>query len=151
MITKTPDEKYRFEVLVERPPMWDEVAAAFELAGHTPVFAYGDALYNPYNVPLPQDLLVHEAVHMGQQDHTRVGAGLWWKRYILDSDFRVAQEVEAFGAQYRWACGNVSKDRNKRARWLNLMATSLSGPMYGSPISRGEALSRIRKESGIIR
>jgi hypothetical protein len=64
------------------------------------IFAYNNKIYNPDNVTIWPDLEEHEKVHFKQQE--RGGAELWWERYIQDSEFRLEQEVEAYGRQYKF-------------------------------------------------
>lgn len=133
---------------IEKPPIWEEANAFFRLEELKlgTIFTYGDTIYNPFNVELTQDLIVHEEVHMAQQNNDPTVAKLWWQRYMADPAFRLQQEVEAYGAQYRFICWTV-KDRNAQARQLFQLAGFLSGPMYGSVTSQREAMSAIRVAS----
>lgn len=92
---------------------------------------------------LTPDLIVHEETHGEQQDMHPDVAKIWWERYLHDPEFRVEQEAEAYGAQYRFIC-RQKKDRNARTRWLNTLANALSGPMYGNVCSYAEAIEKIR-------
>jgi hypothetical protein len=130
-------------VSYNKPPMWDEVDAKFDLTGKLPIFAYGDVVYNPFKININADLIVHEAVHMKQQGNTKLGAKLWWIRYLGDTAFMISQEAEAYNAQYKFAC-KTTKDRNKQFTFLHALALQLSGPMYGSPVSYQEAMRLIK-------
>ena len=123
--------------------MWDECVKAFDFDQSRTVFAYGDVIYNPARVEIPDHLFVHEGTHLDQHQHDDHVASIWWKRYIADPAFRLEQEVEAYRAQYKFICSKV-KDKNARFRNLHIIATDLSGPMYGRVISYTDALRRIR-------
>ena len=133
------------QISLGKPPIYNEAAKAFTLTG-AEVFTYGDTLYNPGHGEIQDHLLVHEEVHATQQNHNDADAAIWWKRYFEDVNFRVDQEVEAYGAQYKFICKKV-KDRNQRSKYLFLMAQHLSSPMYGSVITHSEAVKAIRIQS----
>jgi len=132
----------------EKPPIWDEANKLFKLEELKlgTIFAYGDTLYNPFDQPLTQDLIVHEMRHAEQQGHDRTIAGLWWKRYLADLAFRLSQEVEAYGEQYRYFC-TIRKDRNEQNRILIRLGDMLAGPMYGNMVDPSEARRLIRIHS----
>jgi hypothetical protein len=144
------------KIVNERPPIW---SAACDMIGATPrnvLFCWGDTIFNPDNISVPEYLVVHEEVHKWQQlallppqerlDEQSAydkAASLWWSRYIDDPWFRVQQEVEAYGTQYRFMCKRV-KDRNARVRILMDIARSLSGPLYGRQVSHSKAMEMIK-------
>ena len=136
------------KISYSKPPIWDEANKLFKLEelGLGTVFTYGDTLYNPFGADLSKDLIAHEEQHAKQQSHDETCAKLWWRRYIDDVDFRIEQELEAYGAQYQCTC-RILKDRNKRAKKLWELATIFSGPMYGNVIDHAAAMSRIRTVS----
>lgn len=129
-------------VVTGYPPNYKAIKAAFN-PGRGTVFAYGDTIFAPDGGAVPEHLKCHEAVHARQQG-TNITA--WWDRYIADPAFRLAQEVEAYGVQYAFIVSTV-KDREKRNRYLREFATALSGPLYGSLCSFGEAIGAIRKSA----
>ena len=111
------------------PPNIDAIREVFDLSDKKPVFAYGHLLYNPHDLPLESHIMAHEEVHERQQV-AYGGVETWWRRYLTDTAFRLAQEVEAYREQYRFVKG-IIKDRNRVANFLHLIATDLSSPMYG--------------------
>lgn len=127
----------------EKPPIWEEVAKAFKFEPGT-VFTYGDTIYCPDRVAIPDHLMVHEEVHAQQQGYDVHLAAIWWKRYITDVKFRVEQEVEAYIAQYKFICSKI-KDKNARFKNLHALAAMLCGPMYGNALSYTDAMRRIRE------
>ena len=128
------------KIVLDYPPNYAVVASTFDLSRVTPVFMYGEILYNPAGIPLESHIIAHEEVHERQQ--RTIGPKAWWDRYLTDSQFRIDQEIEAYREQYRFV-KNIIKDRNKVARFLHAIATDLSGPMYGSAISYQDALNKI--------
>ena len=131
-------------IINEKPPIYEDALKAFNFNPDTTVFTYGDNLYNPAGLTIHTDLLIHEMVHMEQQKHDDTVAKIWWQRYIQDTAFRLDQELEAYGEQYRYICGQV-KDKNKRYRILRILAGFLSGPMYGNIISMRDAELQITR------
>src|SRR5258708_14781803 len=92
------------------PPNYDQISKTFKLHKNV-VFTYGQTLYNPDRIPIPDPLKIHEGTHTIQQGKD---PALWWERYLIDSEFRLKQEAEAYGYKYYVYCKKV-KDRNKRA------------------------------------
>lgn len=110
------------------PPNIVEIEQCFDLTGKTPVFCYGQVLFNPHGCPVDQYLLAHEVTHSAQQGSNVID---WWSLYLKDNAFRLLQEVEAYHAQYLMF-SQTQKDRNKVAWYLNRMAIDLSSAMYGN-------------------
>lgn len=106
----------------------------------TPIYTFGDTIYNPHQVDLTADLVAHERVHMAQQGNA---PAKWWWDYIHDAEFRFKAELQAYHTQYLIA-KNVIKDRNDLARYLHAIASDLSSPMYGELCSHSAALKHIR-------
>ncbi len=132
------------KIIIAKPPIWDEANKLFRLKelGLGVIFTYGDTIYNPFNIPVTRDLVAHEEKHAEQQQHDETCAGLWWKRYVEDPAFRIEQEAQAYRAQFKCICKTV-KDRNNRARNLHMLASQLSGPIYGNSVTHTAALQMI--------
>lgn len=106
------------------------------------VFTYG---YNIHSIrQLTPDLLVHEMVHVRQQTTGPLSPDEWWERYLEDSDFRLAQETEAYKEQVVFL-RKVVKNREDVAKQVHRIAQLLSGPIYGNLISYQQAMSAISK------
>jgi hypothetical protein len=131
------------KIVKEYPPNMEEIKKAFDIDFnlYKPVFAYGDKLYNPFNIPVDIFLLTHEMTHQKQQGDDPEG---WWRQYCRDFGFRLIQEMEAYRVQYRLFCSQF-KDRNKQARYADSIARNVSGKMYGNVISYVEALNILKK------
>lgn len=110
------------------------------LEEYNPVFCYGDTIYNPFNQPLPPDIIVHEKVHSRQQGDD---PELWYHNYFTDPKFRLSQELEAYQAQYSFFDRN-SKDRELKFHFLNMLAEALASALYGNLVSLKEARNLIR-------
>jgi hypothetical protein len=117
------------------------------------VFCYGDTIYNPHNRELTQDIINHEMVHSQQQGSDVDG---WYMRYLTDAKFRLKQEIEAYGLQYKSIVATIDKIKSNQPELpatklkehaLNDLAYSLAGETYGKIISFGEAQSKIKNEA----
>lgn len=111
------------------PPNIDQIKSVFTIP-HSVVFTYGDILYNPTGSFINSALMIHEETHQKQQDSH---PDIWWSRYLIDPDFRLDQEVEAYRNQYQYMQKNI-KDPFKLEQQLTFLANDLSSPMYGSII-----------------
>lgn len=121
-------------IVIGYPPIYDEIAAAFDLRGVKPIFAWGNTIYNPHGVPIPPELIAHENVHMQRQAGDPLS---WWKKYITDPQFRLNEELMAHAAEYRYIVENSS--RNQRRIALKVTAQRLAARLYGSLISVKDA------------
>lgn len=136
------------KVVFARPPNYDAIAAVFPLRNGI-VFTYGDTCFNPDGGTLTADLRVHEGRHCIQQENNPVRAATWWDLYLSNPEFRLSQEIEAYGDQYAFIRAAI-KERNKAAGFLHNFATVLSSPLYGSMVSLGDAMRMIRLRSNDV-
>lgn len=147
------------EILIEHtfPPNWDIIRAALPHANETHTFCYGHTIYVPDGHDLLPDIVYHEQIHMRQQGSDPQG---WWIRYCTNERFRLSQELEAYGEQYRLVKDRLNEEadrlahegkrlgagKNNLLKWsLERMARALSGEAYGSLLSLPEAESKIRR------
>jgi hypothetical protein len=84
--------------------------------------------------------MAHELVHGARQKDDVRG---WWRRYIDDPVFRLKEEVQAHKAEFARAAYGV-KDRNRRAKILDVTAHRLAHPLYGGIIPYMDALCLLR-------
>lgn len=128
------------KVVREYPPNIEDIKAHLEPGEHT-VFTYGDTLYAPHlgvDQEIPAHLFAHEEIHAEQQKDPVA----WWKQYVKDPQFRLEQELEAYGKQYQWAKTNL---RSKYLKgFLFSIASDLAGPMYGNILTYQQAEQKIR-------
>lgn len=123
------------------PPNFGRIVKAIGRPPETAIYAWGDTIYIPSGQGnLPHHLIAHERVHFRQQEAIG-GPKVWWDRYLVDVQFRLDQEVEAYRAQLASVQGAV------RSKLMPVVARHLSSPMYGSIISFGEAIRLLTARS----
>lgn len=133
------------QVILDKPPIYSKAKELFNLNEDDVIFfTYGNKCYSPSGKMPPDYLIVHESKHMEQQNYDSVSAKIWWELYFADANFRMEQEIEAYGEQYKFICQGV-KDRNKQHKYLWGIAEQLSGTMYGNCISHSQAMKRIKE------
>lgn len=117
------------------PPNFAAIYAVFP-AARAPgvIFTYGDSIYVNGPGELSPQLKIHEGVHSQRQ--ARIGVERWWKRYLVDKDFRLEEELVAHRAEYKHA---KNRDREASVQLLHSIAARLASPLYGSMISQREA------------
>lgn len=124
------------------PPNYKKIAEIFDLEGHKPVFPYGKIIYNPHKEALRPDQVVHEKVHQKQQGKDPKG---WWDKYLVDREFRMEQEIEAYAMQYKFIKGFATE--SKSYWFLDQLAILLSSPMYAVGLDLAQARSKIRNRA----
>jgi hypothetical protein len=124
-------------------PLLDKVVKKFKIGSkqlESIIFTYGDTIY--FDKDLHYSLVAHEITHVLQQ--TKMGAKIWWGKYLRGNKFRLSQEIEAYQRQYE------SLVRNNPAQgefMVKIMAGDLSGKMYGNIISFDEAKKLITSKN----
>lgn len=124
------------------PPNINEIKSKFpHLENHKPIFSYGDTIFNPFKVVVTPDLEHHEKIHSERQGQF---PEIWWSKYLSDDEFRLEEELLAYGEQYKFFKENANNP--KISEWLlDKLSLALSGELYGNIISYGEARSKIRR------
>jgi hypothetical protein len=128
------------DIVVAYPPMFEEIAAVFPNARKPGViFTWGSTLYNPSGITVSPELRAHEGVH-----YTRQGADVegWWRRYLTDAEFRLAEEIPAHRAEARQFKARHA-DRNAYYRYVHHVAERLASPLYGSLLTPAKARTLI--------
>lgn len=128
----------KMESVPRRPPNWAEIIRVFPQVEHREgiLFAWGDKIYNPSNVPIPTQLLAHECTHSLQ--HKEIGTPEeWWKLYLVSRTFRLAQELEAHRIEI--AAYNEFNNRHFRRAYFNQVADRLASPLYGKLVTTRKA------------
>lgn len=128
-------------IVKDYPPIFDEIDRAFNLNGRRVIFAWGDTIFNPYDIDVPPCLLAHEAVHGARQGADILG---WWRRYMDEPAFRFAEEVPAHIAEYQSLVSGAGGNRDARRRYLTHVAQRLASPLYGSLISVDKAKQQLK-------
>jgi hypothetical protein len=117
------------------PPMIDEIDRAFNVRGRSILFCWGDTIFAPKGGVSPV-LMAHERVHSAQQGKDIEG---WWRRYIAEPAFRLAQELPAHRAEYRYSVTNIDGSRHGRRRALAIAAERLASPLYRYGLKKAHA------------
>ncbi|KKN25263.1 hypothetical protein LCGC14_0886650 [marine sediment metagenome] len=130
------------QIIIEVPPMFDQIDARFHVKGKTVIFSWGDKIYNPTGAEIPPQLIAHEVVHGHRQGEN---IERWWERYIEDSRFRFMEELIAHRVEYRWLLSQGVNRRTKRAA-LTRTAHRLAAPLYGSMVSVAKAKKLLEME-----
>lgn len=135
----------RIKIELTKPPqwIWEECHEKFEIDDPVTIYTYGDVLHNPFDVGLSVPTIVHEETHMDQQAAYPGGPDAWWQKYFEDKDFRLSQEVAAYGNQYREFCKS-NRDRNVQVRYLAKLAEIAASPMYSFDITYYHAMHLIK-------
>jgi len=144
---RIPEDLHNVKISTERPPVWDNACARFKINPDTTIFAYGDTIYNPGNIDIPDDLIAHEMVHLNQQNYNNKDAAIWWGKYLRDSEFCLSQEVEAYGMQYAYVCQHKTSNKQTQFTLLKRYAEILSGPLYNHCVGAIKAMQLIKEES----
>ena len=126
------------KIEIAYPPNIEKIKERFDLGNRTVVFTYGDTLYNPSGVTIPDHLIVHEQTHTKQQ----ADPVAWWDRYLEDDAFRLSQELEAYRNQYKFVKGTVN-NKNIAFSFLLSVSKDLSSELYGNIISMNDAVKKI--------
>ena len=131
------------KILNQLPPNYELITISDLKPTKDTTYCFGSVIYNPSGKKLTPDIEHHENLHSKQQGDN---PDLWWNLYLSDKQFRMNQEIAAYGEQYAFAKEHGVK--GKLLEWaLDNMAKALSGEEYGSLISYGEARSKIRNYS----
>lgn len=111
------------------PPNFETIDARFGITKtkYRPVFAWQDRIYNPFRVQVGAEIFAHESVHAQRMF---AGPEEWWRRYIAEDNFRLAEETFAHVTEYEYLIVGA-KDRNHRRSIFNYVAIRLCLPMYG--------------------
>jgi hypothetical protein len=135
----------KLKIKKEYPPNYRDIVDKLGTPPVHVIYCYGDTIYNPSGKEITPDFEIHEEVHSKQQGSA---PEIWWEKYLSDSQFRLKQEIEAYGTQYLFACKLIDEIRGgaKMKKWmLESMARALSGKEYGGMIGYNQAETAIRK------
>ena len=123
------------EIVVDYPPIYDEIKSVFPMAGRGVIYAWGNKIYNPYNVHIPRQLIAHERTH-GRRQGNDVGG--WWRRYLDEKEFRLAEEIVAHITEMVYLLG-PNPNRQMRRQIVRSTAKRLTNPLYRYGISKAQA------------
>lgn len=131
-------------ILPEYPPNWHEIKDILNPPKNT-LFAFLPNIYNPDQVPVYEDHIEHEKVHIAQQ---KGFPAEWWRKYLFSKEFRFETELQAFAHQY-----NFVKEF-ARAKDLKTCLEELAGNLannYQLNLTQAEAESKIRNAAKLIK
>lgn len=131
------------KIIHDYPPNIDEIDARFAVRGKPVLFSWGARIYNPRGIIIPPALIAHEAVHGERQGDDIEG---WWRRYLHDPEFCLAEEVPAHRAELQVALAHC-KNRNQKRLALRHISQRLAGPLYGRVVTRRDAQRLILAEA----
>lgn len=117
--------------------MYDEIAAAFDVRGKPVLFAWGSYLYAPLSASVSVPLLKHEEAH-GLRQRQFPSIEDWWRRYILDAEFRLEEEKIGHRAEYEALLSRTS-GRAERRKMVSFVAGKLASPLYRYSFTKDEA------------
>lgn len=134
------------------PPLLSEIVAAFpKVQSYEVIFAWGETIFNPKGIAIGDDLMAHEHVHMqrqlagpGSTEDEKVIA--WWRRYMADPEFRLAEEIPAHIAEFKIKVGQAH-GRPERRRMARAIATRLASPLYGNLITVEKAIKIVQEKA----
>lgn len=131
-------------IVIAKPPMFDLIAEVFDIRDKPVIFTWGNTIFNPTGAHIGPELKCHEGVHYQQQGDDEFEIRHWWSRYLVDAEFRLAQELPAHRAEYH-CFKNTHRDRNEVSWFLNQTAQRLSSSLYGGLLSHAQARKEIMK------
>lgn len=137
---KTPQNNRvtNLKISTDYPPNYMDIVSILG-EDKNAVYCYGDTIYNPNNRTITADVEIHEEVHSKQQGDT---PEIWYYKYLHEPQFRLGQEIEAYGVQYAFA---KQFAQGSLLEWLkDKMAMALSSETYGNIISYRDAEQAIR-------
>lgn len=129
------------EVIEDWPPNIDAIDEVLHVR-HRPgiIYCYGRRIFNPWKITVDQYLMAHEEVHADRQTDPEG----WWRRYLVDVEFRFQEELPAHIAQAK-AFAAANGERWRRRAYVSQVAKTLSGPIYGHLISFEKARQILRE------
>ncbi len=130
------------EIVMDFPPIYDEIRSVFPMSSHRVIFAWGNKIYNPDRVSIPPQLIAHEQVHGRRQGSDIHG---WWRRYLDEKEFRLAEEILAHIVEMEYLMG-PNPNRQTRRQILRSTSKRLANPLYRYGISRDRAQVLLKKQ-----
>lgn len=125
------------------PPNYQQFVDRFPQVKDTPdvLFMYNRTLHNPHKIKLLDHVIIHETVHSYQQNGKPEE---WYEYYFNNTEFRMCQEVEAYGMQYAYILEKV-KHKNVREGLLFQLVGKLTDPIYEFNLNHMQAELKIKR------
>lgn len=129
---------YQLKTVAGLPPNYEEICAVIpSLRGRQNVyFCWGDTIFMASaGMTLTPSLEAHEKMHCIRQQGD---PATWWKRWLAEPDFRLAEEIA--GHQAEWMTVKLQGiSRADRRQHLRAIAERLSGALYGNLVTFDQA------------
>lgn len=134
-----------------RPPNFADIVKVLPAAARPgTIFTYGSTIYFDGHTDLPKPLLLHERIHMHQQEAFPGGPAAWWSHYLTHPGWRFQQELEAHIVEYLEVIrGGANRHMRRSAR--KQIAQRLSGPLYGRYGSLAKAEAYLREAEATVK
>ena|SRR3990167_6860710 len=104
------------------------------------VFAFGETIYNPSGDEIRADTKYHETIHFRQMKEYP-SSEIWWTKYLIDKDFRLKMEIEAYGEQVAFVKRHAT---NKEVKELLDEIGEALAMHYNLGITKHQALTLVR-------
>ncbi len=130
------------KIIKDFPPNISEIKSVFPNLPKGQIFAYGETIFNPSGEEIPLDIQFHEQTH---QEQMGKNPEMWWRRYLIDREFRKKMEVQAFALQLKFVKKFYKNEGVKKA--LDEMSENLS-KNYKLGITKYQAETMIRHYNG---
>src|SRR5262249_17898730 len=102
------------KVIKDFPPNYDSIKVALPNCPVQAIFSYGDIIYNPSGRDIPTDQIKHEEIHAEEQK--KIGMDSWWALYLQDPEFRLTEEIKAYGEQFKLAKAAIEEATEKASK-----------------------------------
>lgn len=130
-------------IIHNKPPIYERLSKQFGVEWDNGVIiTYYPHIY--YKYELSKFKIIHEEVHLRQQSSFKGGIDAWWDEYCSNPQFRLKQELEAYGAEVKYIRKKI-KNIPEREKYMQHIADSLGGSMYGNIIKPKEVLEYFNK------
>lgn len=122
-------------ILISEPPIYDRLVEKFNVSmDNGLIIAYYPNIHCRFEIP--ELKRIHESIHLARQKD--MGVEFWWDLYLSNEQFRLEEELLAYGAEIK-AIRELDIDRNNRRFLLNEIYTNLSSSMYGNLLTKEQA------------
>jgi len=140
-------EQQKIRVEETYPPNYAKICERFPIVRNVPdaLFVWDKTIHNPHKIKLIDHVVIHETVHSYQQ---KGDPETWYAKYFWDTEFRLSQEVEAYGTQYAFIL-DQTKDKTVRYELLFQIVEKITDPMYEFKLNHMQAELKIKKMAKI--
>ena len=136
-------EESKIKIEQTYPPNYARICDRFPVVRNVPdaLFVWDKTIHNPHKIKLLDHVVIHETVHSYQQNGD---PETWYAKYFWDTEFRLRQEVEAYGTQFAFILGQ-GNHRDYNDGILFELTEKLKDPMYDFKLNYMQAELKIKK------